>query len=88
VFPSWIQLTMLTIEAQQAIWLRTMRLALGGAMAEAETVRMVSEKVAACSAAARAIARGASADGVIRRYRRRVRANIKRLSPSGSRTKR
>jgi hypothetical protein len=80
LFPSWINLTMLLLESQQAIWLRSMRLALGGATAEAEASRMVSEKVVAAEAAALAVMRGASADKVVRSYRRKVRANIKRLS--------
>ena len=80
LFPSWINLMMLTFEAQQAIWLRTMRLAAGGAAAEAEASRMVSEKVVAGAAATRALLGGASADRVVKGYRRKVRANIKRLS--------
>jgi hypothetical protein len=80
VFPSWINLMMLTWEAQQAIWLRSIRLAQGGAGAKTEASRMVSEKVAAGAAATRAVMGGASADRVVRGYRRKVRANIKRLS--------
>lgn len=80
MFPSWFNVMMLTFEAQQAIWLRTMRLALGGAAAEAEASRMISEKVAANAAATRALMGGASADRVVKGYRRKVRANIKRLS--------
>lgn len=80
MFPSWLNLAMLTVEAQQAIWLRTVRLALGGAAAEAEASRMVSEKVAANAAATRALMGGASVDRVVKGYRRKVRANIKRLS--------
>jgi hypothetical protein len=75
---------MLTLEAQQAIWLRMVRLSLGGPAAEAEATRMVSEKIAAGDAAGRALMRGASADKVVHGYRRKVRANIKRLSrPKG-----
>jgi hypothetical protein len=80
LYPSWINLMMLTLEAQQAIWLRTQRLARGGAAAEAEASRMVSEKVEAGAAAARALIGGASTDRVVKGYRRKVRANIKRLS--------
>ena len=80
LFPSWVNFMMLAFEAQQAIWLRTVRLSLGGAAAEAEASRMVSEKVAANAAAARSLMGGASADRVVKGYRRKVRANIKRLS--------
>jgi hypothetical protein len=84
LFPSWTNVMMLTLEAQQAIWLRMMRLSLGGAAAEAEAERMVSEKIVAGDAATRALMRGASADNVVHGYRRKVRANIKRLSrPKG-----
>jgi len=71
---------MLTLEAQQAIWLRWIRLSSGGSPASTEALRMVSEKFAAGDAAARALMRGASADKVVQGYRRKVRANIKRLS--------
>lgn len=71
---------MLAFEAQQAICLRLARLALGGASAEAEAARMISEKIAAADAATLAAIRGASGDEIVRGYRRRVRANIKRLS--------
>jgi hypothetical protein len=80
LFPSWYNLMMLSLESQQAIWLRTMRLALGGPAAGTEATRMVSEKIAAATAAAHAVTAGASADQVVGSYRRKVRANIKRLS--------
>jgi hypothetical protein len=73
----------LTFEAQQVIWLRTVRLSLGGAAAEAEASRMISEKIEAATAATIAVAGGASAEKVVGGYRRKVRANIKRLSGGG-----
>jgi hypothetical protein len=75
-----MKLLQLTFEAQQVIWLRTMRLSLGGAAAELEASRMVWEKLAAAAAASRALAAGASPEKLVGGYRRRVRANIKRLS--------
>ena len=80
MFPSFLNLMMLTLEAQQVIWLRTMRLALGGARAETEAALMVSEKLAANGAAAVQMMTGASGDAVVRGYRKKVRANIRRLS--------
>ncbi len=80
MFPSLIDLTMLGLEAQQVIWLRALRLAEGGAAAEAEAVRMMEEKLAAGTALGAAMANGASPDALVREMRRRVRANIKRLS--------
>jgi hypothetical protein len=80
LFPSWTNVMMLALETQQAIWLRMMRLSLGGPAAEVEAARMVSEKIVAGDAAGRALMRGASADMVVQGYRRKVRANIKRLS--------
>jgi hypothetical protein len=71
---------LLAIEAQQVLILRLVHLAVGGAAAEAEAARMVSEKIAATNAAGHAAMSGASTDKILRIYRRRVRANIKRLS--------
>jgi hypothetical protein len=80
MFPSWINVTMLMIEAQQAIWLRSLRLMLGGAAAEAESSRMVTEKMVAGAVAVQSALTGASADRIVHDYRRKVRSNIKRLS--------
>jgi hypothetical protein len=75
------------MEAQQVIALRLAKLALGGAAAEREAARMVSEKVKALadsqrlvvSAAVRGKADNAPAS-VIGLYQRRVGANKRRLS--------
>lgn len=81
MFPSFFNLAMLTMEAQQVIWLRTMKLAAGGTAAQREATRMVSEKMAAGMKASAQIATGASADKVIRGYRSKTRANLRRLKP-------
>ncbi len=78
----WFQLAMLTAEAQQVMWLRMMRLAAGGPGAKREAERMVSEKVTAAGAAAGRLMTGATADSVVRGYRRKVRANARRLTKS------
>ena len=80
MFKTWWNVGMLAAEAQQVIWLRCMRLAAGGVTASAEAQRMVSEKVAAAVPAAAGIVMGDSAVKVVKRYRKKVRANRRRLS--------
>jgi hypothetical protein len=70
----------LAFEAQQVIALRMMKIAAGGAAAQAEVTRMVSEKAFACGEAAATVAFGGSARKVVRGYRTRVKANARRLS--------
>jgi len=75
-------------EAQAVILLRTMRIAKGGARAEAETQRMIAEKVAALAeaqiAATAATLKGSKKHRVAKKtlavYTRRVRRNRRRLS--------
>ncbi|SRR5581483_6272621 len=77
----------LGMEAQGVIALRMLRLATGGALAEREASRMVTEKAAAAfeaqTAAALALVGGQRGAAVpkkaMRIYRRRVRANRRRL---------
>jgi hypothetical protein len=75
----------LAVEAQQVIALRAARLAAGGAAAQAEAMRMMTEKAFACVEASTMLAFGRSARTVVRRYRTRVRANARRLTASGRR---
>lgn len=88
MFRNWIQLTfdaaLLGVEAQRVIGLRLMKLSAGGPAAQAEALRMVSEKTAALAEAGTTLARGGSAGTVIRRYRSYVRSNRRRLSGSSS----
>ena len=75
----------LGIEAQSVIALRMMRLAAGGARGRAEASRMVAEKVGALAeaqtAAAAAILRQKVVAGkVLNTYKKRVRANRRRLT--------
>ena len=81
-------LMMLAVEANGVVALRMMKLMRGGKRARREVNLMVSEKIAAaCEATARLMA-GASGDEIVRRYRRHVAANSKRLGrPSSSRTR-
>lgn len=80
----------LAFEAQQVIALRMMRLAGGGAVAQREASRMVSEKlqasVQASFDAALSLASGksgvATANTAVRGYRTAVRRNRRRLTRS------
>jgi hypothetical protein len=70
------------LEAQHVIALRLMKLAKGGAAAQREAHRMISEKMVASMEAAAALASGKSPKSIVRRYRTIIRANGKRLSGS------
>ncbi len=81
------RLAQLGVEAQTVIALRMAKLALGGAPAKKEARRMVSEKIAAFAEAQRGVVQdiatgkaGQAAGNVVARYRRKVRANRRRLS--------
>jgi hypothetical protein len=73
---------MLGLEAQRVIGLRLIKLSGGGPAAQAEALRMVSEKTAALAEAGLTLARGGSAGRVMRRYRTHVRSNKRRLLKS------
>ena len=73
---------MLGLEAQRVIGLRLIKLSGGGPAAQAEALRMISEKTAALAEAGMTLARGGSAGSVIRRYRTHVRSNKRRLLKS------
>jgi hypothetical protein len=82
-FDAWA----LGLEASSVIGLRTLKIAAGGAAGEAETRRMVSEKVdAAVDLQAKALTGGLGFTGAgvasktLAHYRRKVRANRRRLS--------
>ena len=78
----WLRLasdtTLLALEAQTVIGLRLGQIAMGrGSLAENQL--MVSEKVLAWAEAAATVATGGSPDQVVRGYRKKVRANTRRL---------
>ena len=75
-----LELARLAIEAQQVIWLRTIRIAAGGPAAYQEVNLMVTEKASALLTAAGTIATGGSAHAVVSGYRKKVRSNVRRLS--------
>jgi hypothetical protein len=87
---SWIGASMdawmLGVEASAVIGLRTLKIAAGGAEARAEAARMVSEKIDAALALQTAAMTGGlgatperAAARTIAHYRRKVRANRRRL---------
>ncbi|RAZ78426.1 hypothetical protein [Mesorhizobium atlanticum] len=79
MFNPWFDLCVSAFEAQQVIWLRTLRIAGGGRLAETEANRMITEKVEAAAIAGTLVATG-SADKVAGMYQRKIRANKKRLA--------
>lgn len=76
----FFELSMLTFEAQQAMWLRALKLSSGGAAGDREARLMVTEKMAAAQRATIGLLLGAAPVAVVRGYRRKVRANVRRLS--------
>ena len=77
---AWYGLAMLGFESQQVIALRMLKLALGGPAAQAEASRMWLEKFAAAAHAGERLMKGDSSGKLIAGYRRKVRANARRLS--------
>jgi hypothetical protein len=73
-------LTMLALESQQVIFLRMAKIAMCSPDAITEMRRMTTEKMDAAIREGVRAAKGASQDSIIRGYRKRVRANIRRLS--------
>jgi hypothetical protein len=81
--------TMLAIEAQQVIAMRLTKMALGGPHVQREAELMVSEKLAAMAESGQLLMTAAfggehdlGAGKVVRLYRRKVRANRRRLGAS------
>ncbi|MGF9764100.1 hypothetical protein AAII07_54255 [Microvirga sp. 0TCS3.31] len=78
----WMKLatdtTMLAFEAQTVIWTRLSQAAMGQG-SHAENLLMVTEKITAFTEAAAVLATGGSAHKIVKGYRKKVRANAKRL---------
>ena len=71
-------MVLLAMEAQTVIGIRLLQIAMGrGTAAEAQL--MVTEKMLAFVEAAATVATGGSPQKVVSGYRKRVRANVKRL---------
>ena len=80
MFKLWYGAAMLSIEAQNVIALRMVKLAMGGKNAHAEASRMVTEKISESIAVAATLMSGGSGHAVLAQVRRRVRSNSRRLS--------
>jgi hypothetical protein len=78
--PTWTNLIMLGIESQQVICLRVAKLAAGGPQAALEAQLMVSEKILQGVSAGTKLMLGATPNSVVQGYRKKVRANAKRLA--------
>ncbi|WHQ72954.1 hypothetical protein [Methylorubrum extorquens] len=70
---------LLAFEAHKVIQLRLIRIAWGGAEAQAEMVSMVGEKVVAAMEAANTLMAGGTHGEVVARYRELVADNTRRL---------
>ena len=77
---TWFDLTMLAMESRQVICLRTIKLACGGKRAHKEARLMVAEKVAAALQESGRLLIGARPSSVVKRVRKKVKANARRLS--------
>jgi len=84
MFGLWMRLmfesTLLGLEAQRVIMLRTLAIAAGGSHAQSEAQRMITEKLLAWVRVGAMLSAGKSPGLVVRHYRSRVRANERRLS--------
>ncbi|MBR1068561.1 hypothetical protein ABIF65_011423 [Bradyrhizobium japonicum] len=76
---------LLALESNRVIKLRIAKLMRGGKAAQRETHRMVSEKMLAAAKTGTSLMAGASADQIVEHYRRKVAANVKRLSQTRTR---
>ena len=72
--------SMLTLESQQVMASRFLRLTLGGFAAPREMNRMVTEKIVAITETAAKVATGSTVSSIVKGYRKKVRANRRRLS--------
>jgi hypothetical protein len=81
-------LMMLGLESSRVIALRYMKMMLGGRKARREAELMISEKIDEAYRSSKRLMAGASGDEIVRRYRRRVAANAKRLGKAERRARR
>ena len=76
----WFSVALLVIESNHVVALRCAKLARGGAAAGPEFSRMITEKMQESVAAAQTLMTGGSHEKVIAGYRKRVKANARRLN--------
>jgi hypothetical protein len=75
----WYHLSMLSVESSGVIWLRSIKLALGGSSAIGEAAHIIAEKMAAAGQTAMRMTQGKTPLGMTIAYRRTVRENLHRL---------
>jgi len=75
----WLSLFLLGLEPSQVMALRALKLTAVGHAARMEATRMAAEKVSEAYGAWVTLAMGGSTRKVLRKYRKRVRANARRL---------
>ncbi len=84
MYREWMKLlqdaSRLSLESQQVIALRLLKLARGGPAASREAKRMITEKMVALGEATAKVSSGGSARSVVNGYRKKVRANRRRLT--------
>ncbi len=84
MYREWMKLlqdaSRLSLESQQVIALRLLKLARGGPAASREAKRMITEKMVALGEATEKSSSGRSARSVVNGYRKKVRANRRRLT--------
>ena len=75
----WLSTYLLALESCEVMTLRALKLAAGGHAANMEAARMASEKVSEAYGAWVTLTTGGSWPKVVRKYRKRVGANARRL---------
>jgi hypothetical protein len=75
-----LDISKLSLETQQVIALRLLKLTWGGSDAPREATRMVTEKIVAIAETAAKVTTGSTVGSVVNSYRKKVRANRRRLS--------
>jgi hypothetical protein len=80
MFTAWADFAMLALESQEVMALRMIKLAAGGSAALEEVQLMTTEKVWAFAHESQRVLAGATHASVLKRYRKRVRSNRRRLS--------
>lgn len=83
MYNPWFDSTLLALESSRVVALRVFKLAWGGSEAQAESERMISEKLTANAVATMTLLTGGSMQTVIAGYREIVTANADRLLDGG-----
>ncbi|MEP7455460.1 hypothetical protein [Phyllobacterium sp. SB3] len=76
----WFNMWLLGAESQRVVWLRMWKMSVGGPAALAEANLMLQEKIDTAGQSAFRLAMGSSPASIVSNYRRKVKANERRLS--------